>query len=234
MQLIRKIARRYSLATTRPPQEPIDDLDIAPGGSLDITDLRKTFGGFLALNGVSLTARPGRITAVIGPNGSGKTTLLNIISGFYRPDRGRVLLDRSELHGQSSYRIARAGVARTFQTPHIPRSLTAAQVVANGRYSANRTRMGSAVFRLPGYRATERSDVIESDRILKGLGILAVRDQPAASVPLGTRRLLEVGRCLASRSKVLLLDEPASGLDQDEIETLGVLLRKIEPPDRRW
>ncbi len=224
---IRRIARHYSITTTTSHPEPVSGIQHALGGTLEIRGVGKVFGGVAALDEVTFTAPKGQITAVIGPNGSGKTTLLNLISGFYRVDKGAVVLDGKELEGRESYRISRAGVARTFQTPHIPKSLTAGQVIATGRYSSNRSSMGSAVLRLPSYRATDRDDGTETDRILHGLGMLAVRDQPAVSLPLGTRRLLEVGRCLASRPKVLLLDEPASGLDQDEIATLGNILSEI-------
>ena len=227
VRMVHRVARRYLLKAKSGPTEETFDDEIEPGGTLEIRDVRKVFGGFVALDRVSLKATPGRITAVIGPNGSGKTTLLNLVSGFYRLDVGSVLLDGEEIQARNSYRIARAGIARTFQTPQIPRSLTAGQVVANGRYVKDRASMASAVFRMPKYRATERQDVLEADRILHSLGIGAARDQPALSLPLGTRRLLEVGRCLAARAKVLLLDEPASGLDQDEIAALGSLLRRI-------
>ncbi|WP_262401470.1 ABC transporter ATP-binding protein [Actinomadura sp. CNU-125] len=187
----------------------------------------KSFGGNRALDGVSFRAEPGRVTALIGPNGSGKTTLLNMVCGFYRIDSGRVLLDDARLHGSASHRVARAGVARTFQTPGVPDGVTVLEAVAAGRYSADRASVPSAVLRLPRFRRVRRADTAEAERMLALVGMAELRDEPASSLPLGMRRLLEVARSLVASPGVLLLDEAASGLDEDEVERLAELIRRI-------
>lgn len=159
------------------------------------------FGGLLALAGVDLEVRPGEVHALVGPNGSGKTTLLNVMTGFYRPDRGRVLLGGQEITSLPPWARARLGLARTFQTPQLPPGLCAA-----------------AFLRLCGVSPAQAREV--------GLpeGALAL---PVEGLPWGYRRLLEVLRALALRPRFLLLDEAVSGLTPEEREALGGLLRRL-------
>jgi branched-chain amino acid transport system permease protein len=201
--------------------------DPVPGDVLEVSGVSKHFGGVQALEDVSLRALPGRITAIIGPNGSGKTTLLNIISGFYQPNQGSIRLGDDDLHGLRSHAIARRGVARTFQTPLIPAALTTAETVATGRYGHVRLGMWSSILRLPSFWRTRASDGAEAARTLKLVGIPATADQEASSLPLGTRRLVEVARALAAEPRVLLFDEVASGLDQGDLDNLSAILRAI-------
>jgi branched-chain amino acid transport system permease protein len=201
--------------------------DPVPGDILEVTGVSKHFGGLHALQDVSLRAQPGRITAIIGPNGSGKTTLLNIISGFYRPDEGSIRLGDDDLHGLSSHTIARRGVARTFQTPLIPEALTTAETVATGRYGHVRISMLSSILRLPSFWRARNADGAEAVRTLRLVGIPGTADQEAASLPLGTRRLVEVARALAAAPRVLLFDEVASGLDQGDLDNLAAIMRAI-------
>jgi branched-chain amino acid transport system permease protein len=197
------------------------------GQVLEVRDVVKRFGGVAALEHVDLVAGPGRVTALIGPNGSGKTTLLNMISGFYRPDRGAVLLGGRDVAGRTPTRIARFGVARTFQTPLIPEGLTAGQVVATARYHAARTSMASAVLRLGHARRREFADRRDAATVMTALGIGDVVDVPARSLPLGTRRLVELARAVASGPSVVLLDEVASGLDDDALARLRAGIEAI-------
>ncbi|WP_067242467.1 branched-chain amino acid ABC transporter ATP-binding protein/permease [Microbacterium resistens] len=196
------------------------------GAVLETERVSKAFGGNRALAEVSVVARPGAVTAVIGPNGSGKTTLLNMISGFYRTDAGTILLDGEQIQGLPSYRVARSGVSRTFQTPNIPEKLTVFEAVLAGRYAGDRVSVLSSVLRLPRYRRVDRADRDGAERALALVGLDGQRDELADSLPLGQRRLLEVARSLAASPKVLLLDEVASGLDEDELEVLeGLIVR---------
>jgi branched-chain amino acid transport system permease protein len=202
------------------------DLGQFAGGALEVANLTKRFGGNKAVTGVSLSAEPGKVTAIIGPNGSGKTTLLNLISGFYRIDSGSVRLGGVDLKGKSPSVIARAGIARTFQTPSIPSGINCLQAVASSRYALDRAGLLSAIFRLPNYRRKLRRDQAEARMLLDAVGLGHLAKTEAAALPLGTRRLLEVARALCARPKVVLLDEPASGLDVEDIERLSTLIRR--------
>ncbi|MBS1699041.1 MAG: branched-chain amino acid ABC transporter ATP-binding protein/permease [Actinobacteria bacterium] len=197
-------------------------------GALLRTDgISKAFGGNQALSDVSIEAQPGAVTAIIGPNGSGKTTLLNMISGFYRTDAGTISLDGEDIQGLASYRVARAGVSRTFQTPNVPEKLTVIEAVEAGRYAADRASVFASVLRLPSYWRARRADRLEAERALALVGLSDQRDEMADSLPLGNRRLLEVARSLVGSPKVILLDEVASGLDEDELAVLEQLVLRL-------
>ncbi len=203
--------------------EEVTDL---PGETLHVAGIKKSFGGNAALRGVNLTARKGEITALIGPNGSGKTTLLNIISGFYQPDEGAIEVGDRGLIGLKAYRVAAAGVSRTFQTPLVPQGMTVAEVVASARYRRSPSYALGAMLHLPGSRRAEQRDRHEALQLLSLMGIVELADHSASELPLGTRRILEVARALAGEPAVVLLDEPASGLDESEVSVLSdVLLR---------
>lgn len=192
---------------------------------LSVMAVEKEFGGVKALGGVSLDARPGEITALIGANGSGKTTLLNVIAGIYPPSRGRVSLDGEELASHASHRTLSYGIARTFQTPIVPKGLTTLEVAMTARYRLEYVGLVVAMLRLPRYRHAAEGDRDAALRALARVGLGTSVDLPAASLPLGTRRLLEVARALVVQPRVLLLDEPASGLSEDDVERLGGVLR---------
>jgi branched-chain amino acid transport system permease protein len=204
-----------------------EEVPAVPGKVLKVEGVAKAFGGNQALKGVDLTAAPGRVTALIGPNGSGKTTLLNMICGFYRTDAGVIALDDRQLQRMGPDRVARTGVARTFQTPNIPEGITVREAVMAGRYAGHRATVLEAVLRLPRYRRVRKADLIEADRVLDLVGIRHLENAEATALPLGQRRLLEVARCLISNPGVLLLDETASGLDEDEVERLAEVIRRV-------
>jgi len=206
-------------ATTKVELGPFD------GAPLTVVDVSKRFGGVQALNQVSLEAQPGQVTGLIGANGSGKTTLINLVCGYYWFDSGRIELGDASLVGKRPHMIARAGVSRSFQTPSIPTGLNCLEVVATNRYVRDASGVLPAVLRLPSYRRRLDADLREAGRLLEALGIGHLATQEAASLPLGTRRLLEVARALAGRPSLLLLDEPASGLDKNEVEELSELIR---------
>ncbi len=192
-----------------------------------MTNLRKDFGGVTAVDDVTLEAVPGEVTALIGPNGSGKTTLLNLVCGFYRPTAGSVRLGDVDLSGLAPYRSARAGVARTFQTPLIPKGMRARAFVATGRYVTHRVSMSASILRLPSFWRGSRESDAEALRLLALLGIEHVADAEVTSLPLGTRRLVEVARSLAAEPKVFLFDEVGSGLDEDDIHRLEEAIELI-------
>lgn len=197
------------------------------GRPVTVDAIVKDFGGNRALKGVSIETRPGTLTALIGPNGSGKTTLLNIISGFYRPTSGRVLIDGDDVTGLGATAVARRGVSRTFQTPMIPKGMRAAEVVASARYTRVRSSALANMVRWPSAVKANREDREQALRIMNLMGIAHLADRESSSLPLGTRRLLEVARALASSPALVLLDEPASGLDEAEVTALGDVLMTL-------
>ncbi|WP_139980308.1 ATP-binding cassette domain-containing protein [Nocardioides litoris] len=196
------------------------------GGRLDVSAVVKAFGGNRAVDGVSLVAEPGRITALIGPNGSGKTTLLNVVSGYYLADEGELRINGDEVGQLSASRRARRHIGRTFQTPTIPPDLSVFDTIRTG---ALKKEVGllATVLRLPSYHRRQRDAAVETEAIMAALGISDRADDEAAALPLGTRRLVELGRALASEPAVLLLDEVASGLDEDEVTELAGVIGRL-------
>lgn len=226
-RLVQRVERRLRALTSREHVEP-GPMDPVPGVELSVERIGKSFGGVRALDGVSLRAEPGKVTALIGPNGSGKTTLLNMICGYYRLDEGVVRIAGVERpRRERPHEVARAGIARTFQTANIPAEISVLEVVRSGRYSTDRSPMVAAILRLPGFLRVRRRDTEEAMRVLQQVGIDQLADQEAASLPLGTRRLLELARALVRKPGVLLLDEVASGLDEQEVEQLAGLIRRV-------
>jgi len=194
------------------------------GRELEVESVSKAFGGVKALRGVTLAADPGKVTALIGSNGSGKTTLLNVICGYIAADQGTVTLD-TPLTGLAPHKIAMRGVGRTFQTPSIPRGVSVADVVASGRFHVDQRGVPACIARTVGYRRSRRADRLEALEMLDVVGLASIADEEASSQPLGNRRLIELARALCGRPGVLLLDEPASGLSDEEVQKLGKVVQ---------
>jgi branched-chain amino acid transport system ATP-binding protein len=172
------------------------------------------FGGLAALSGVSFQVAPGQIVGLIGPNGAGKTTLFNVVSGLVRPDRGAVRFRGAPITGLAPFRIARRGIARTFQLVRILPSLTVTQNVLVGLYFGARERAGG-----PG--------PVEARRLLERVGLEARADDLAEALPLADRKRLEIARALATRPALLLLDEVLSGIRAAEARLIMDLIRDI-------
>ena len=197
------------------------ELPALAGRDLVIDGATKSFGGLRALKGVSLTAKPGQVTALIGANGSGKTTLLNLICGYSKADDGTITFGDDAVSGMAPHQIAMVGVGRTFQTPSVPRGVSALDVVASGRFMIDSCGVVASILRLPRYWRSRRADRKEALVLLELVGLGHIADQEASSLSLGTRRLVEVSRALCSSPGLLLLDEPASGLSENEVKRLG-------------
>lgn len=197
------------------------------GECLEVEGISKAFGGVDALDDVTIDAQPGQVTALIGPNGSGKTTLLNLICGFYRPSRGMIHLGRRRIDALTPHRTARAGVARTFQTPLTPQGMSTRAFVAAGAYVTRQAGVIPAVLRLPGFRRRVVELNSEAQRILTLLGIGDQADADVNALPLGTRRLAEVARCLTAEPGVFLFDEVGSGLDEGDLNRLEAAIGMI-------
>jgi branched-chain amino acid transport system permease protein len=205
-----------------PPTRPEDGIPVVAEGIV------QRFGGLTALNDVSVQLRPGIVTAIVGPNGSGKTTLLNALSGFYKPQEGRIMIGEDRLDGRPAHHNNRLGVSRTFQTPRVPHGLTTLDVVAGGAWQANRSWFLPSTFRLPSSRLRGRKRREAAARALDALDISRLAYVRAASLPLGQRRLVEVARAVVGGPKLLLLDEPASGLSAVETHQLGEVLQRLK------
>jgi len=188
---------------------------------LEIQEVSKAFGGVQAVSDVSLTVRPGEIVSVIGPNGAGKTTVLNLINGFYRPDRGRVLLEGIDLTRLSPSRVAALGVARTFQNIALFRGMTVLDNLLLGRH----VRMRSGVLASFVYWGrAQREEVAHRARVEDIIDFLEIEDlrkQPTGALAYGLQKRVELGRALALEPTVLLLDEPMGGMNQEEKEDMA-------------
>ncbi|WP_238005491.1 branched-chain amino acid ABC transporter ATP-binding protein/permease [Dactylosporangium sp. AC04546] len=222
--LLRRLARAGADGGTE-AAGALGELSI-PGERLEVAGVAKAFAGLKALNGVDLTVEPGTITAIIGANGAGKTTLLNLISGVLRAEAGTVTLAGRPITGLRPHQVSRLGVGRTFQTPLIPPRMTVLEVVESGRLRAGAVGLLAAILRLPRYYRVRREDRAAALVALSFAGLERLAHQPAGSLPLGTRRLLEVVRAVAGKPHVLLLDEPAAGLDDEGLRELEMLMRR--------
>jgi branched-chain amino acid transport system ATP-binding protein len=193
--------------------------------ALDQVTMR--FGGLTAVNNVSLEVRQGEIHGLIGPNGSGKTTILNVLSGFYKPTSGTITLDGRRISGRPAHQITAAGLARTFQNLRLFKSMTVLENVLVGMGHHARTGMLAALFNPLAVRREEHVFSSRAAEILELLDLTEVANDKASSLPYGTQRRVEIARALATRPKILLLDEPAAGLNEIETETLRQTLLKI-------
>jgi branched-chain amino acid transport system ATP-binding protein len=173
---------------------------------LTVVQVTRTFGGVVAVDDVSLDVLEGEIVGLIGPNGAGKTTLFNLITRLYRPDRGEISFDGQSLLRTPPHRVVRRGIARTFQNVELFSSMTVLEHVLVGRHA----RRGRSARELLAY-----------------VGLSPLAHRLAADLPYGTRKRVELARALAAGPRLLLLDEPAGGLDHEEVEELGSLIRNL-------
>jgi branched-chain amino acid transport system ATP-binding protein len=194
---------------------------------LTVDNVAVRFGGVVALDGLTFSVAPHAIHAVIGPNGSGKTTLLNSISGAYRPDRGSIKLSGAEVIGQPPHAIAGFGLARTFQNIRLFQTLTVLENVMTARPLAGPAMFFSTVLGLRAARDLEAATVEHARRALKRVGLEQLADTKANALPYARQRLLEIARALAREPKLMLLDEPAAGMNMTEARELMTLVRSI-------
>ncbi len=194
---------------------------------LEVRGVSMVFGGLLALNNVHTRVLPGQIKAIIGPNGAGKTTLFNIITGIYSPTRGEVIFKGEPIQGLKPNLIAARGITRTFQTIRLFHGMTALENVMVGLHRHTRSGFVHAALRLPLARREERWMREQAMQVLERVGLAHVADEEATNLPFGVQRVLEVARALATQPDLLILDEPASGLNESESRRLMDLLRSI-------
>ena len=196
-------------------------------GILDVRNCTKKFGGLVAVKDLNMSLNQGDLYGLIGPNGAGKTTIFNLITGVYKPDEGSIELDGKAIHRQRPSGIAALGISRTFQNIRLFQSMTVLGNVKLARHMRKRQRLLDAILRTR--QLYEEEDEIERDalELLKIFHLDQRAEEPAASLPYGSQRRLEIARALATKPKVLLLDEPAAGMNPQEADGLMHLIRWI-------
>ncbi|WP_376792948.1 ABC transporter ATP-binding protein [Thermoflexus sp.] len=194
---------------------------------LEIIRVSKAFGGLMALVDVSLRVWPGQIKGLIGPNGAGKTTLFNLITGMLRPTSGEIRFDGRSLVGLPPYRIAALGIARTFQNVQLFPGMTVLEHVLIGGHRHGRSGLLGTILRTPQMRQEEKAARARAWEILERVGLEEWAHRPAESLPLGLQRIVEIARALAATPRLLLLDEPGSGLNPMEKVQLAKLIRSL-------
>jgi ABC-type branched-subunit amino acid transport system ATPase component len=194
---------------------------------LELHGVSLAFGGLQAVEQVSFMVAPGAVRAVIGPNGAGKTTLFNLVTGFLAPQAGRIVFRGEEIQGRPVHRIARQGIARTFQLVQLFDQMTVLENVMVGRHRLSRGGLLAGAVQFPWTRREENEIRARALETLDFVGLADRAQQPAAILPLGLKRLLEIARALATDPSLLLLDEPASGLDAVETERLRDLILEL-------
>jgi branched-chain amino acid transport system ATP-binding protein len=192
-----------------------------------VRDVVVRFGGIVALDGVSFDLPAGRILGLIGPNGAGKTTLFNCLSRLYTPSSGDILFDGASILGRPAHRIAEIGIGRTFQNLALFRRLSAFDNVLTGGHTRRKSDFLSDALGLPWVRRGEAELAAATRELIAYLDLEAVASAPVAGLPFGTQKRVELARALLMRPKLLLLDEPAGGLNHEEVADLGRLIRQI-------
>ncbi len=195
---------------------------------LHCSGITKRFGGLQALKGVDINVKKNSITAIIGPNGAGKTTLLNIISGLLFQDSGQVFLRGKNISNVPAYKRARLGIVRTFQNLEVFTNMTVLENVLTGAHQRAGYGLVGALFKSPSYRKGERILEEQALQALDFVGLTDVAHRMASELPFGLQRLTELARALASGADILLLDEPAAGLNMRETRQLAIVINKIK------
>jgi branched-chain amino acid transport system ATP-binding protein len=195
-------------------------------------DVRMAFGGVVALNDVTVEIRDDELLAVIGPNGAGKTSLMNCLSGFYRPQRGRIELHGRDVTGHPVHEIARAGVARTFQGTHIFSGMTVIENIMVGRHIHMRSSVMQSFLYFPWTQREETRQREIVEEIIEFLEIETIRHQPVGSLGYGLRKRVDLGRALAQEPRILLMDEPMAGMNAEEKEDLARFILDVREARR--
>ena len=194
---------------------------------LDVRELGIDFGGLTAVDGFNLMIGRNEITGLIGPNGAGKTTVFNLLTNVYQPTRGSILLDGVPTAGKKAYQVNRMGVARTFQNIRLFKDLSVIDNVRVGLHESMNYNLASAVFRMPSFWKQEKRTTEEALELLDLFHMADLAETTAGSLPYGAQRRLEILRALATRPKLLLLDEPAAGMNPSETAELMETIRRI-------
>ena len=194
---------------------------------LDVRNLGIDFGGLTAVDGFNITIGPTEISGLIGPNGAGKTTIFNLLTGVYQPTRGSILIKGIDTKGMPTFKVNKLGIARTFQNIRLFNDMTALDNVKVGMHNEMKCSFLASLLRLPSYYKAEKKANQKAMELLEFMGLGDIADQKAGSLPYGVQRRLEICRALASNPAIILLDEPAAGMNPSETAELMHQIRRI-------
>jgi ABC-type branched-subunit amino acid transport system ATPase component len=198
---------------------------------LETREITKRFGGLTAVSSFSFQINNGDINSLIGPNGAGKTTVFNVITGIYHPEAGHVIFNGEYIEGLKPHQIVAGGIARTFQNIRLFPNMTCLENVMAGQHCRARSGLWSSIFRTKSQRNEEKQILDAAENRLQQVGLSHYRHELAKNIAYGNQRMLEIGRALASNPRLLVLDEPSSGLNDAETEGLITFLRKLRNED---
>ncbi|MBD3306387.1 ATP-binding cassette domain-containing protein [candidate division KSB3 bacterium] len=194
---------------------------------LRLREITKRFGGLTAVDNVSFAVEEGQIVGLIGPNGAGKTTIFNLITGIYAPDAGQITFDGQSVLGIYTHRIVQMGIARTFQTIRLFHDLTVLENVLSGCHCRMKSGVLGGMLQTPAQRREERDALLKALEVLETVGLRGQEEQLAKNLSYGNQRLLEIARALATDAKLLILDEPAGGMNEQETSRLVELIQRL-------
>jgi branched-chain amino acid transport system ATP-binding protein len=194
---------------------------------LDVTRLRKEFGGLVAVDDVDFEIQEGAIASLIGPNGAGKTTFFNMLTGVYKPTAGRVVFDGKDITGKPPHAVTERGIGRTFQNIRLFQNMTSLENVLVGMHARLKGNVFTAILKTPSVRKEESQARQQADELLRFAGLRRVEDDYAKNLSYGDQRRLEVARALATRPKLLLLDEPTAGMNPQETVAFMEFVEKL-------
>ena len=194
---------------------------------LKVNNLSMRFGGLLAVDGVNITVSQGQVVSMIGPNGAGKTTVFNCLTGFYKPSGGEILLRGEPVQGLPGHQIAHKGVVRTFQNVRLFKEMTAIENLLVAQHRHLNTNLLSGLFKTPSFRRSERQSMDMASQWLERVRLTDVANRPANTLAYGQQRRLEIARCMMTRPHLLMLDEPAAGLNPRETDELEQLIAEL-------
>lgn len=198
---------------------------------LETRSLTRRFGGLIAVSDLDLMVRRGEISSLIGPNGAGKTTVFNVVTGIYRPDGGRVIFEGQDIGGKKPHDIVGRGIARTFQNIRLFPNMTCIENVMAGRHCLTAAGVWSSIWRTSRQKNEEAVTIEIAEQLLHQVGLSRYRNELAKNIPYGSQRMIEIARALATSPRLLVLDEPSSGLNNLETEELIVFLKNLVEAD---
>jgi len=194
---------------------------------LEVSGLTMRFGGLLAVDTVEFNVRRDEVFAIIGPNGAGKTTVFNCVGGFYKPSTGTIRMDGKEITGMPSHKVALHGLVRTFQNVRLFKQLTVLENLLVAQHAQMETNLLKGLLKTPGYRASERDALRRAAEWLDFMGIRQYANREAGNLAYGHQRRLEIARCMITKPRLLMLDEPAAGLNPQEKHELQLLIDQL-------